>query len=391
MRRLKPAARGALGVLTMLTFATLFWIAAFFLTAWAYRHIAWSPPPLVRQLVTSLVGLVLMSCPMIVFGRLYNWPREQAMVQSVLTVIGRIAQGDFSARVDVRIPDRDHPMSRFVHRINDMAVELDRMERLRQEFISNVSHEIQSPLTSIGGFAKALRDHDPDPEDRRRYLDIIVTETDRLSRLSDNLLKLTALEGEQPPLEARRYRLDRQVRRIILAAEPLWSGRGLRMDADLEPAAVVADEGLMDQVWTNLLHNAVKFTPPGGGITVRLVRRAALVQVEVADTGIGISPDDQRRIFERFFKADPARGRDAGGSGLGLALAKRIVDLHGGDITARSTPGRGSCFTVSLPAAEGGAAEPTAAVPAGRADPEVSGGAGGAGADEPRQPNPSGP
>lgn len=350
MKRLWSIVKHVLGVLAMLCYVILCLIAGHFVTPWLYGLLGVAPSDLIRQVVAALVGIFFMGVWPAIFGIIHR-PREMATWHSIISALGRIAQGDFSARVDVHLQGRQHPFNQFAESINDMAVELDRLERLRQEFISNVSHEIQSPLTSIGGFAKALRGEDLSPEQRQRYLSIIETEAERLSKLSDNLLKLTALEADQPPFEAKPYRLDTQLRRVILTAEPQWSAKEIELEVELEPTGVIADQALLDQVWVNLLHNAVKFTPTDGAITIHLHREGERAVVEIADSGIGISAEDQERVFERFFKADQARNREAGGSGLGLALVKKIVTLHGGSVTVASTPGQGTTFTVSLPEA----------------------------------------
>jgi two-component system, OmpR family, phosphate regulon sensor histidine kinase PhoR len=265
--------------------------------------------------------------------------------------IQRIAKGDFSVHLKLK-QARDHPFGELTDSINHMAGELSRMERMRQEFISNVSHEIQSPLTSINGFAKALQSDTWDTEERAHYLAIIETESMRLSRLSENLLKLTALEVDHPPFEPTRYRLDKQLRNIVLSLEPQWLEKGLEMDVSLEEVSIAADEDLISQVWVNLLHNSIKFTPDGGTIGIHLRRCEREAVVCIADTGVGIAEDDQTRVFERFYKADKARNRAAGGSGLGLAIAKKITDIHKGTIQVESRVSTGTTLTVHLPEAQ---------------------------------------
>ncbi len=337
-----------LGIVAFLAATILAWVGAFYASKALYGPLGLHPSPLVGQVVTSLLGIILLAIPALVIGFIVR-PREDAVFRSVLAAISRIAQGDFRTRLDTEL--RRHPFTQLVHSINDMAEDLQRMEVLRQEFISNVSHEIQSPLTSIGGFARALHDEQLSQEQRLAYLEIIETESERLSKLSDNLLRLTALEAESPPLEPRNYRLDVQLRRVILAAEPQWQAKDIDMGVEAGHLTVRADEALTEHVFANLVHNAVKFTPAGGSIRVRAAREGDVVAIEVKDSGIGISPEDQERIFERFFKADRSRARSLGGSGLGLALAKKIVDLHGGRIGVTSQPGRGATFRVVLPEA----------------------------------------
>lgn len=223
------------------------------------------------------------------------------------------------------------------------------MERMRQEFISNVSHEIQSPLASIRGFAQVLQSDKLSPKDRMHYLSIIEAESMRLSKMSDNLLRTASLEAENMRFEPKTYRLDKQIKGIILSCEPQWAEKEIDMEADLEETSITADEDLMSQVWINLIHNSIKFTPENGGISIGLHRKDYRVEFEIPDTGIGIAEEDQTRIFERFYKADKSRERSNKGSGLGLSIVKKIVDMHKGTIAVQSKPGAGTTFIVSLP------------------------------------------
>jgi signal transduction histidine kinase len=324
------------------------WAAAYHLTPHVYELAGARPPDLVAQMVNAMLGLLIFLGIVGMISRL-ALPKRMNMFHTIIEGMRRLAQGDFNVSLDLRIPPNNQ-FSRIVATFNDMAAQLGAMEKMRQEFIANVSHEIQSPLTSIGGFARALRDGNLSDEERSRYLDIIETECMRLSRLSDNLLKLTSLESEHHPFERKKYRLDRQLREALLACEPQWLDKSIAVEADLEEAEVEADPELMEQVWGNLLHNSIKFTPPGGAIRVSLRLENGEAAVRVADTGIGIGPEDLPRIFERFYKADKSRNRSGGGSGLGLSIVKKIVDMHQGTIDVRSRPGEGTEFTVRLPA-----------------------------------------
>jgi len=241
-------------------------------------------------------------------------------------------------------------MSELTTNVNNMALELDQMEQMRQEFVSNVSHEIQSPLTSIRGFARALQNDLLSAEERSHYLAIIETESLRLSKLTDNLLRLASLEAEHVKFEPKPYRLDKQIRNLILACEPQWAGKAIQMDVSLEEVTIMADEDLMSQVWINLLHNGIKFTAVGGSICADLRCRDGKIEFKITDTGIGIAEEDQAHVFERFYKADKSRTRsDNGGSGLGLSIVQKIVEMHTGSITLESKPGAGTSFIVTLP------------------------------------------
>ncbi|MBW5448081.1 two-component sensor histidine kinase [Cohnella sp. CFH 77786] len=305
--------------------------------------------PLGRQLLTAFLMTNLFGIGMMLIRLRFDPGRHQLnLFMNWIDAMRRMAKGDFNVTLDSD-PRRIGQMGVLVRSFNEMANKLSEVEKMRQEFISNVSHEFQSPLTSIGGFARALRSDDLSPETRQHYLRIIELECARLSKLSDNLLKLTSLESKQHPFEPKPYRLDRQLRRAILSCEPQWQSKKQEIDVELPDTTIVADEDLLNQVWFNLLHNAIKFTPEGGAVRIALEERDGCIRVEVADTGIGVSEEDLPHLFERFFKADKARSSAAGGSGLGLSIVKKIVEMHGGEVTARSRPGEGTNFLVTLP------------------------------------------
>jgi two-component system phosphate regulon sensor histidine kinase PhoR len=340
----------ALFIFVLALVAGMFTVA-FFLTGYLYEITNLKPPLLVSEFINALLGLLFTG--MIVGGvgklaRARGWVPEMNVFAPILEAMERIAAGDFSVRLENQF--QDNPMvSELTNRVNKMAVELDQIENLRQEFVSNVSHEIQSPLTSIRGFAQALEDNRLSPEERRRYLGIIQAESSRLSRITEDLLKLTSLESENARFDPKTYRLDKQIRDLILACEPQWAGKEIDMDVSLEEVSITADEDLLSQVWNNLIHNSIKFTPQGGRISVGLYQKGAEIEFTISDTGPGISGEDQERVFERFFKADKARTPTNGGSGLGLSIAKKIVEMHMGAITLESQLGQGTTFTIFLP------------------------------------------
>ncbi|WP_055106407.1 sensor histidine kinase [Paenibacillus ihumii] len=259
----------------------------------------------------------------------------------------RMAKGDFSSELKARRKDE---LGVLVQSFNEMRRQLRQMEEMRQDFVSNVSHEIQSPLTSIRGFAKALKETDAlGPMERDRYLDIIIAESERMSRMSDNLLQLASLESKHHPFRPVTFRLDEQIRQTAVALEPQWAAKSIAIDLELPVVKICGDRDQLDQVWINLLGNSIRFTPVGGKIAIDVRRGIHQVSVTVKDTGIGIAPGDQAQIFERFYKADRSRNRVHNGNGLGLAIVKRIVDLHHGHIEVRSKPGAGTEITVTLP------------------------------------------
>ncbi|NIK77902.1 signal transduction histidine kinase [Paenibacillus castaneae] len=294
--------------------------------------------------VTLLVTLLVVGSILILIAARYLVRPLKRMTNAA----SRIAQGDFSVRLPVK---RGGELDELAASMNQMALSLSQLEMMRQDFVSNVSHEIQSPLTSIGGFAEALRSEEVTEAERDRYISIIKQESTRLSRLSENLLNLASLDSQQHPFHPKPYRLDRQLRDVVLACEPHWLAKRLTVELLMEETVILADQDQLSQVWFNLLANSMKFTPEEGKISFSLAEQDDYAVVRISDTGIGISVEDQERVFERFYKGDASRDRSQGGSGLGLSIAQKIVDIHGGTIALDSSAGQltGASFVVKLP------------------------------------------
>jgi signal transduction histidine kinase len=351
---IKPVFKSIAGFILAVTSLSIAFCSAYFVMGQIYQLVAFHPAPLAAQVINSFVGLFLLGLVGALIARIFRssaWAQQMNMFAPLLRAMEQIARGDFSVRVEqphMHYPD--DPIGKLFKGVNDMALELKQMEDMRQEFISNVSHEIQSPLTSIRGFARALQNDALSPADRSHYLNIIETESMRLSKLSDNLLALAALDAENRPFEPQPYRLDKQIRNLILACEPQWTSKAIEMDVSFEEVTISADGDLLSQVWMNLLSNSIKFTPQGGRICVDLYQQDGSIAFGITDTGIGIAEEAQAHIFERFYKADPSRTRSNGGSGLGLSIAQKIIELHHGTISVSSKPCEGTTFIVSLPA-----------------------------------------
>ncbi len=256
-----------------------------------------------------------------------------------------VSQGDFSVRVDAE--DVPGDMGELACSFNDMAAELGSLELFRKDFINNFSHEFKTPIVSIRGFAKQLERDDLTDEQRREYLDIIVTESDRLANMASNVLLLSKLENQTIVTDKTDYRLDEQLRRCVLLLEKQWGEKDLDLDVELEEITWRGNEEMLNHVWVNLLNNAVKFSPRGGTLTVRLSRQGDQAVCTVRDAGPGMDEAARRRVFEKFYQGDTAHATE--GNGLGLALVKRIVDLCEGSVEVDSAPGHGSAFTVRLP------------------------------------------
>ncbi len=257
-----------------------------------------------------------------------------------------MATGNFSVRLKSK--DKDE-VGELITSFNYMASELGKIDKMREDFVSNVSHEIQSPLTSIRGFTKALRDDVIPKDHQKEYLDIIYQETERLSRLSENLLRLASLDSEHHPYHPSKYKLDEQIRRTVLATEPLWKMKNLKIKLDLESSEVLADQDLFEQVWLNLITNAIRYTDDQGTIEIHLQKRSNELIVSIKDTGKGIPEEAIPHLFERFYKVDKARSSSVKGNGLGLSIVKKILSLHGCSIRVVSEEGLGSTFIIKIP------------------------------------------
>ncbi|OIK12142.1 two-component sensor histidine kinase [Bacillus sp. MUM 116] len=258
----------------------------------------------------------------------------------------KMAKGNFNIVLPTNRKDEIGALSAS---FNVMAKELGKLDQMRQEFVSNVSHEIQSPLTSISGFSKALKQKKISEENRIRYLSIIEQESDRLSRLARNLLRLSHLQQDQLLLNLSNFRLDEQLRGVVIALEPQWSAKEIVTEIHLKPITIEADEDQLKQVWTNLINNSIKFTPHQGKITIKAFLQNNLISVSITDTGIGIPEEERKDIFKPFHKVDKSRDPSIKGNGIGLSIVKQIVDLHHGEINVSEGPEGGAKFIVILP------------------------------------------
>ncbi len=288
------------------------------------------------QLITILlVGIVLFAYVSMIIIK---------PIKRLSTAMKVVGQGEYNVQVEHAANDE---IGLLTKNFNQMTKELNKIETMRQEFIASVSHEIQSPLTSIRGFSAALKDDIVSEDKKIQYLTIIEKESTRLSQLSSNLLKLASLDSEHQTLMLQQYRLDEQIRHVVMALEPQWTKKNIEIDLDLSNVQIEADKDLLEQVWLNLVTNAIKYTAENGFVKISIHQKNEEIDVEIKDNGIGIAEEDQKYIFESFYKVD--KSRTLKGSGLGLAITKKIVRLHEGAVRVESKKEQGSIFTVTLP------------------------------------------
>ncbi|MBQ9785740.1 MAG: HAMP domain-containing histidine kinase [Clostridia bacterium] len=287
--------------------------------------------------VCALIGTVLAGK----FGFYYLRPLKR-----LISATKEVKKGNYK----VQIPEEqglESEMGSLISNFNEMVRELDGIELFRNDFINNFSHEFKTPIVSIRGFAKELQREDLTPEQRREYATIIAEESDRLARLSTNVLELSKLENQQIVTGKTNFDLDEQLRQCILLLEPQWSDKQIEMIPELDAVRVCANAEMLSHIWKNLLSNAIKFTPAGGTVWVTLTADDREIRVSVRDTGVGMSDEVKAHIFEKFYQGDPSHHR--AGYGIGLTMVDRVVRLCGGSITVESEVGVGSSFTVVLP------------------------------------------
>lgn len=256
----------------------------------------------------------------------------------------KVATGNLKVKVDV---DRKDEIGELAQNFNIMVDELNSIEYLRKDFISNISHELKTPIASIQGFAKLLSDDNLSKEEKEEYINIILEETQRLSNLSSNMLKLSKLEKQEIVTNKTEYRLDNQIRKAIIMLDEKINSKKIKISLDSSEVSIYEDEDLIMEIWINLINNAIKYSNEKGEIKIKVIEEENDVKVSIKDEGIGIPKDKQERIFEKFYQVENSRAGE--GSGLGLAIVKRIVDLIKGKIEVESKEKQGTKIIVSIP------------------------------------------
>ena len=268
-------------------------------------------------------------------------------VRELMEGMDRLAGGDFHTRVRGDFRLIRHPgLVALTESFNKMALQLEGTEMLRSDFINNFSHEFKTPIVSIAGFAKLLRRNDLPEQDRREYLAIIEEESLRLSYMATNVLNLTKLENQMILSDLTRYNVSEQLRHSVLLLEDEWVRKDIEIIMDLEEISITANEEMMKQVFINLLDNGVKFAPQGGMIRVAVEQDERQTRIVIANNGPEIPPDQREKIFGKFYQADASRS--ARGNGIGLAIVRRVAELHNGAVTV-DCGGGWTAFTVKIP------------------------------------------
>jgi len=290
--------------------------------------------------LSLLVSMILMY----IFTKRVTYPLKK--IKGAAKVI---AKGEFCQPLDIKSNDE---IGELAESFNHMAFALQHLEENRREFIANVSHEIRTPITSIRGFVEGILDGTIPEDKREKYLTIIRDEVERINRLVNDLLDLSKIESGEFKLVFKKININELIRRCLIKLEGFIEKKGLDIEANFEhtDVFVLADQDAIERVLINLIHNAIKFTPEGGRIEVGSYTRKDKVIVYIRDNGVGMSEDDVKKIWDRFYKTDKSRSEDKTGMGLGLSIVKSIIHEHKQDIWVDSSPGKGSTFYFTLSA-----------------------------------------
>lgn len=291
-------------------------------------------------LLFALGSLLLGTVIAIYVGKLIVRP-----VQRLTDAFNELSRGNFN----IKIPENEKLLEirEIAQQFNAMTYELSHIETLRNDFVANVSHEFKTPIAAIEGYATLLQNKNLPPEKHERYVEKILENSCRLSNMSGNILLLSKLENQELIPDKAEFRLDEQLRQCVLMLEDKWTKKQLELDIDLEKRLYYGSQAMLEQVWLNLLDNAIKHSPVGSCISIKMQLKSEMLCISIADKGEGMTDEVQKHIFEKFYQGDSSHKSE--GNGLGLALVKRIIELSKGAVTVKSKPGHGSEFVVSLP------------------------------------------
>lgn len=296
----------------------------------------------------TFANVVLLSLVFTVFDALRRKLTVERTARRIAEATKKIVAGDFNVRVP--LPSRisnDDSFREIVECFNKMAQELASVEMLRTDFISNVSHEMKTPLAAMHNYGTLLQDPELPDDKRIEYARSVSDNSRRLADMMTNILRLNKLENQQIFPNAQRYNLGEQLCEALLQFENVWEQEEIEIETDIaEDVNIHEDKELLSLVWNNLLSNAFKFTPRGGTITLSLTSEDHYAVVKIKDTGCGMSAETGAHIFEKFYQGDTSHATR--GNGLGLALVKRVVDIVHGEISVESAVGEGSTFTVKI-------------------------------------------
>ena len=294
----------------------------------------WRPIPLLI-IASSITGTILAT----LVNRITLKPINQ-----LIQAVNQLAEGDFHVRIHL---DLTEDFIKLSDSFNRMAQELENTELLRSDFINNFSHEFKTPIVSMRGFAKLLKNQNLSESERAEYLDVIIRESGRLTQLASNVLNLSKIEKLSILTDMETFHLSEEIRLSVLLLENKWQMKELDLIFDIDKLDYHGNKDLLNQVWINLIDNAIKFSSPKGKIVIKLHRQKDFIKFCIMDNGCGMSQATLDHIFDRFYQGDSSHTTE--GNGLGLTVVNKIVKLHNGRLEVNSDEGFGSAFSVYLP------------------------------------------
>lgn len=297
--------------------------------------------------ILILIEIVILASLCTVFDLIRRKITVERPTQKILDATEKIADGDFSTRLEITHEyGKYNQYDLIMENLNKMATELQKNEVLKTDFISNVSHEIKTPLAVIQNYAQLMQDESLDSETRKSYAKTLVSASKRITDLITNILKLNKLEHQEIQEKHEVFSLTDALSESVIEFETLIEKKNIKLNCDFDDVYVLSSKSLLEIVWNNLISNAIKFTDNGGKIDVSLKRKGANVEIKVKDTGCGMTSETGAKIFEKFYQGDTSHA--SAGNGLGLALVKKVIDILGGEISVQSELLKGSTFTILL-------------------------------------------
>ena len=291
--------------------------------------------PIMTLIASIIIGVIVSACSSRIV--LKN-------VREFITATDKLSKGDFSARLNIKRPPEFKVLSK---NFNKMAEELGGIEVLRTDFINNFSHEFKTPIISIKGFAEILKDDELPKEEKNEYLDIIIEESKRLTSLATNVLNLSKIETQVILKDIQRFNMGEQIRQSILLLDSKFESKNILLDVNIQDCYINGNKEMINQVWVNLLDNAIKFNNKNGMVSINMKREENNILITIIDTGVGINKEAINKIFDKFYQEDTSHATN--GNGLGLSIVKKIIELHGGTIQCDSIVSKGTKFTVTIP------------------------------------------
>ncbi len=320
-------------LVTMLLAFTVFFILQRYGITQPSGH--WWEPILIFSLISLIIGCILS----IIFSK-----KPLEPIRKVIDASKSIASGDYSVRINLK---GSGELKELNDSFNSMAKELGSVEMLRSDFVNNFSHEFKTPIVSIRGFAKMLKRDDLTDEERIEYLDIIISESERLTELSTNILNLTRIEQQTILTGKKKFNVSEQIRLVISMLDTKWKNKQVSISLDAPELFIVGNESMLQQVWLNLLDNAIKFSDKQGQVVITARRHDNNYVFTFTNYGISVSDDDISHIFDKFYQGDKSHAEK--GNGLGLAIADKIIKLHGGTVELEKSDEKKTTFIVRIP------------------------------------------